>query len=150
MARFLLVAVLVAALPLGCGEPAPSADSTPDLATLPLPPGVSGIPEAGTPTAAVEPHTPAGTVPLGVPQQLQLGHCGLYSPLDFDGSLWDAAYGDDGSGGPLSEAQLGELINETTVELVLVDSETAQLVTPRGARILLVRHEGSRAYALCD
>jgi hypothetical protein len=98
----------------------------------------------------VEPITPAGSVPIGSPQNFQLGHCGLGSPIDFDGSLWDPVAGDDGAQGPLTQDQMGELINATAVVLTLADATRAQMVTPLGARILLERHLGPRPYHLCD
>jgi hypothetical protein len=36
------------------------------------------------------------------------------------------------------------------VVLTLADATRAQMVTPRGARVLLVRHAGPRPYFLCD
>lgn len=78
-----------------------------------------------------------------------LGHCGLISPIDMDGSLWDPIGGHDGAGGPLTEDQLGELINATPVVVVLTDPNTAVLQTPLGAVITLTRHDGPRDYFLC-
>jgi len=148
--RVFVVVFLVTALS-GCGSPpAPTSTPVPDLATLPLPANIAGIPGPGAPSAMLEPHTPAGSVEIGVEQSFALGHCGLGSPIDFDGSLWDPSFGDDGSGGPLTEGQVGELSNQTATILVLVDSQTAELITPLGARIVLKRHAGPRAYYLCD
>ncbi|HYI23606.1 MAG TPA: hypothetical protein VEX62_13335 [Candidatus Limnocylindrales bacterium] len=168
MKRNLAVVALVALL-VGCGStttptpgptvnqaptssptPIPSPTTNPDLPSLALPAGYSGIPGPGAPTATIEAHTPAGSVPVGEPQSFEIGHCGLGSPIDFDGSLWDPTFGDDGSGGPLTNDQQGELINATQVELTIIDPVTALLVTPAGARVLLVRHDGARPYALCD
>jgi hypothetical protein len=150
----LLTLMLIALTAISCASPdglGPVTPSPPsDLATLPLPVGVSGIPEAGTPTAMVEPVTPSGSVPIGAPQSYTLGHCGLGSPIDFDGSLWDPVAGDDGAHGPLTQDQLGELINATPVVLTLIDATRAQFATPRGARIMLERHLGPRPYHLCD
>jgi hypothetical protein len=87
---------------------------------------------------------------MGVATMLTLGHCGLGSPLDFDGSLWDPVGGHDGRGAPLNEQQVGELINATDVAVTLVDPRTAWLVTRSGAVILLARHAGPRNYFLCD
>ena len=81
---------------------------------------------------------------------MELGHCGLISPVDIDGSLWDPVAGDDGNGGPLTEDQEGDLINATRVLLVLIDNDTMLMATPNGARVLLSRHDGPRAYLLCD
>jgi hypothetical protein len=98
----------------------------------------------------VEPSTPAGSLPIGEEQNYELGHCGLISSIDIDGSLWDPVAGDNGFGGPLADPQLGELINPTAVVLVLVDHDTILFVTPLGARILMTRHDGPRAYSYCD
>lgn len=141
----------MALLALACVSETPTPLPTaPDVATLPLQAGISGIPKPGAPTATVDSRTPPDTVQVAVEQSFQLGHCGLASPIDFDGSLWDPTFGDDGSGGPLTDPQIGELINQTATVLVLVDTQTAQLVTPLGARIVLLRHNGARAYGLCD
>jgi hypothetical protein len=87
---------------------------------------------------------------MGEEQNYTLGHCGLISSIDIDGSLWDPVAGDDGFGGPLTDAQLGELINSTPVVLVLLDPDAILFVTPLGARILMTRHDGPRDYAYCD
>ena len=87
---------------------------------------------------------------MGVARDLTLGHCGLISPIDMDGSLWDPIGGHDGSGGGLTEDQQGELINASTVVVVLTDPDTAELRTPLGAVITLARHDGPRPYAMCD
>jgi hypothetical protein len=84
-----------------------------------------------------------------LPVNLPLGHCGLGSPIDFDGGLWDPIAGDNGFGGALTEQQLGELANSTTVVVTLLDPNRAVLVTPRGAVVTLQRHPGPRAYLLC-
>jgi hypothetical protein len=97
----------------------------------------------------VEPHTPADSVPIGEEQVFNLGHCGLGSPIDVDGSLWDPVAGDDGSGGSLTDDQVGDLINGTPVVFVLVDHDTMLMSSEHGARILLTRHDGPRDYFLC-
>ena len=151
--RTLAFGLLVVLLLVGCSSEQGPIDTPTlaiDLVTLPLPPGVSGIPEAGAPTTMIEPISPAGSIPIGAPQNYQLGHCGLGSPIDFDGSLWDPTAGDNGAGGDLTQDQHGELINATPVVLTLVDATRTQMVTPCGARILLVRHAGARPYYLCD
>lgn len=145
--------VLFSLLTIACASPtptpAPSASPAPDLPTLPLEASISGIPGDNEPVATVQSHTPPGSVPIGADQSFTLGHCGLGSPIDLDGALWDPVAGDDGFGGPLTEDQIGELINSTPVVLVLIDHETALFATPLGARILLTRHDGPRAYRLC-
>ena len=148
-----LAIVLFSLLTITCASPTPtptpSPSPAPDLPTLALEANISGIPSDNEPVATVQSHTPPGSVPIGVQQSFILGHCGLGSPIDLDGALWDPVAGDDGSGGSLTEDQVGELINSTPVVLVLIDHETALFVTPLGARIVLKRHDGPRAYRLC-
>jgi hypothetical protein len=161
----LAVLALMTLIVLACGS-TPSATPTPiptspptstpiptppdDLPKLTLPGTISGIPGPDDDfTATLEPHTPADSVAVGEDQVFTLGHCGLGSPIDIDGGMWDPIAGDDGLGGPLTEDQVGDLINATPVVLVLVDHDTMLMATQHGARILLTRHDGPRAYFLC-
>lgn len=132
---------------VACAAPSP----TPTLqATLrPLPEDLSGVPQPGFSTT-LQPHSEPGTVPPGAEVGIHLGHCGLSSPIDLDGSLWDPIAGDDGQGGPLTGGQRGELINATLVTLMMLEPDRAQLQTPLGALITLVRHHGARAYNICN
>ena len=57
---------------------------------------------------------------MGFEQTYTLEHCGLISPIDVDGSLWDPVFGDDGHGGPLTEDQRVQ-IEEVTNEAVEAD-----------------------------
>ena len=116
----------------------------------PLPANVAGIPAPGDATAMVESHSRPGELEVGVARNFPLGHCGLMSPIDIDGALWDPIAAHDGSGGPLTDDQLGELINATPTVVELTDANTAELRTPLGAVITLARHDGPRAYLLCD
>lgn len=76
--------------------------------------------------------------------------CGLGSPFDFDGSLWDPVAGRDVDGGPIdSSDEIGELINPTTGEALLLGSGQVQFRTPGGSIVLLTRHVGARTYFLC-
>jgi hypothetical protein len=146
--------VIAALAIIGCAAPSPTPTPTPtagsDLPTLALPEGISGIPGPGEVAFSVAAHTPAGGVPVGADQTYTLGHCGLFSPIDIDGSLWDPIAGESAAGGPLTEVHVGELINSTTVVLVLVDAQTMLFATPAGARIVLERHDGRRLYLGCD
>jgi hypothetical protein len=146
--RLLLVVVLLATGVTGCGAPPPpAATATPDLPSLPLPESVSATPPPDG--IRIEALTPPISVQVGVEHTYTLDHCGLFSPIDVDGSLWDPIYGDDGAGGPLTSDQIGDLINETSVALVLVDHETMLMVTRHGGRVLLTRHDGPRNYFGC-
>jgi hypothetical protein len=80
---------------------------------------------------------------------IDLRHCGLASPVDVDGSLWDPKSGHDGHGGPLTDDQVADVINEGPADFTLVEEGIARLVTEHGAVITLWRREGSRRYSAC-
>jgi len=47
----------------------------------------------------------------GVPYRFSLGHCGLHSPVDVDGSFWDELDGVIPAGQPLDLESDSEMIN---------------------------------------
>jgi hypothetical protein len=132
-------------------SPTPGGDpTTPPLrAVLPLPAELAGIPQAGDTSVELAPHSPDGELELGVERDFALGHCGLSSPVDLDGSLWDPIGGDNGAGGELNEPQRSELINATPTVIVLISDDRLEMLTPLGAVITFARHDGPRAYFLC-
>jgi hypothetical protein len=136
---------------IACGSPsptptqAPTPTPAPTPALLPLPANLSGIPTEEEFTAEVSPQTPE-ELTVGEERDYTLGHCGLISPVDIDGSLWDPV----GTAAALTEQQEGELINATPVVIVTSDENTMQMRTPAGALITLTRHDGPRRYFLCD
>ena len=146
------LSIVLALAAAACGaNPAPTAPSvptaTPGASLVPLPQGVSGIPAAENQfTAVVDPVSPPEELEVGVAVDYTLGHCGLGTPIDVDGSLWDPI----GSSDALTEPQAGELINGTPVVIVLISEDTMQLMTPLGAVVTLARHDGERRYSLCD
>jgi hypothetical protein len=147
------LAALLIVVTAGCSgtsqpRPTPTASPSP-RALLPLDPGISGIPAESDHSVLLEPQSVAGTTPHGEPRDFQLQHCGLFSPIDIDGSLWDPIAGHNGMGGPLTEEQRTELVNSTPVTLTITAPDTIELVTPRGAVITLARHDGPRRYLLC-
>ena len=73
---------------------------------------------------------------------LTLGHCGLNSPIDLDGSLWD----------PVGMIDLThpDLINSVPAMFSLISPLTATLRTAGGAELQVVRHAGARHYPGCD
>lgn len=87
---------------------------------------------------------------MGVVYRYGLGHCGFGSPFDFDGSLWDPVGALDRAGGPVDGDEVGDLINEVSGEIILVDRDHAQYRTPSGVVVALDRHPGEKEYSLCD
>jgi hypothetical protein len=147
------VIVLVA---VACGSPAPTTiqqptpTPSPAVTLAPLPENLSGIPTDEEFTAEISAHTPSGELVMAVPLNYRLGHCGLISPIDIDGSLWDPVGGRTSAGEPLTGDPLGELINATQTVVVLVAPDTMELQTPSGNVVVLTRHDGPRRYFLCD
>jgi len=115
----------------------------------PLPRDLVLVPGPRDPSASLTADSAADAEP-GRVEPFTLHHCGLGSPFDFDGSLWDPIAGHDGDGGPIdSEEEIGELINETEGEVLLLGSGQVQFRTPAGSIILLTRHVGAKTYFLC-
>lgn len=71
----------------------------------------------------------------------QLGHCGIFSGMDVDGSYWDPV-------GPISFAT-GEAVNETSGVLTLTGPDRATFTAPRGFTVQLVRHDGPKFLPFC-
>jgi hypothetical protein len=136
----------------GSGGVSPSADATSPIdpsAFHPLPPDLSMVPGPRDPSASITARSRADVEP-GVVVPFALEHCGLGSPFDFDGSLWDPVAGRDADGGPIdSSDEIGELINPTTGEVLLLGSGQVHFRTPGGSVVLLTRHVGAKTYFLC-
>jgi hypothetical protein len=116
----------------------------------PLPASVAVIPP-DIPTVSVEP-TSTRSLEIGQPLEFSLGHCGLWSPIDLDGSLWVADGGVTPTGAPIVEgddAVIGELINETPGVFVIVGEGAAHFTTQTGTILSLARAAGAVDYPLC-
>jgi len=148
--RSLLGALLLGFTVAACGtqapSPSPKKDGPPAPTLQPIPANLSGIPGSEEFTAQITPQSPRGELTLGEARDYTIGHCGLGSPIDIDGSLWDPI----GTTAALTEDQEGELINSTPTVVVLIDANTMEMATPAGALITLTRHHGPRRYYLCD
>lgn len=97
--------------------------------------------------AAWEAIPAARIVPASRPDRSQvialtLGHCGLASPIDVDGALWDP-HGPIPAGAP-------EVINAAEGEFRRTGDSIAMFVTRTGVRVDLRRHLGAGSYQLCD
>lgn len=127
-------------------SPGPSASAP---ATFPLPEIVAVIPP-DIPTVSLEPESAPAAIEIGVPMPFTLGHCGLLSPIDLDGSFWQPVAGADADGGPIEgDDEIGELINATSGVLTLTTSDEAVFTTTAGSQIQLIRADGAVAYTLC-
>ncbi len=100
-------------------------------------------------TTLVEPRSSAAGLKVGQSIEYQLAHCGVMSPIDVDGSLWDPRTGHDGRGRALHEGQLTELVNGTRGTFTLRALDLAEFRTPRGAVVQLHRVP-ERAYRGCS
>jgi hypothetical protein len=120
-----------------------------DIVFYPLPESIAVIP-ADIPTVSVEPES-LDVLEIGQPLEYTLGHCGLWSPIDLDGSLWQAEGGAKADGSAIVEGDdeaIGELINATPGVFVLVDGR-AQFTTVTGTVLDLARAPGAVDYPLC-
>lgn len=88
---------------------------------------------------AVEPMSPAG-VEAG-PMPFTLGHCGVLSGIDLDGSWWDPV-------GPVP-MDSGEAVNATAGIMTVTDPNHAAFTTPTGFAIQLQRRAGPKLLPFC-
>ena len=89
--------------------------------------------------APVEPTSPrldANVVPF------DLGHCGIFSGIDVDGTFWDPA-------GFVNGAH-PDAINSAPGTFALISATTAILRTNGGLTVQLVRHPGPKYLPGCD
>lgn len=77
----------------------------------------------------------AGPIPF------TLGHCGVFSGIDLDGSWWDPV-------GPV-DMETGDAVNPTAGVLTFLDEDHATFVTPTGFDLQLVRREGPKFLPMC-
>ncbi len=111
-------------------------------------PDVIGDPSE-LPTVSIEPTSEAGWA-VGVAQPYSLGHCGILSPVDLDGSLWEPLGGTDAAGGPIDrDREVGELINATSGTLELTTQDSAVFLSDSGQRLYFGRAAGALDYFLC-
>jgi hypothetical protein len=111
-------------------------------------PDAAAVP-ADVPTVSIDPESAAGLV-VGSPVEYSLGHCGLWSPVDLDGSLWQPVGGSEADGQPIaSDAALGELINATPGTFVLVTPDSATFSSASGVVVAFARAPGALDYPLC-
>ncbi|MFN8520231.1 MAG: hypothetical protein U0667_12745 [Chloroflexota bacterium] len=135
------------------------------------PPGPpASVPPVATPT--IDPFAGALPLPAGLVMQgeflgrpsshrdmvegetvkFALGHCGLLSPVDVDGSLWEPVGGADAAGGPIdTEDEVGDLINATPGVVMLVGRDRLDYRSDAaGVWVVFRRLPGPRRYPLCS
>ncbi len=93
----------------------------------------------GPDTITMMPISPRGAV-VGVPYGYEMPHCGIGSPIDIDGSFWDAAI--EPADPTAFDMQSGTFRLLTATEAVFTTAD--------GRDLPLVRHAGAKAFKLCD
>jgi hypothetical protein len=84
----------------------------------------------------------------GVAYRFTLGHCGLHSPVDVDGSFWDAIDGLTMAGDRLDLELDGEMINATSGVIVVIGDEL-RFRTESGSVVRFGRHDGEKEFPMC-
>ena len=148
-------AALVAVLALG-GAACASNDTGPltfeDVSTA----GAVEMPPGGQ-FAEGRPGEDGGTIlaPVSAPiapataYRFSLGHCGLASPIDVDGSFWDPLDGVTAGGGRLDLEGDSEMINATAGFFVVIGDD-ARFRTGSGSVLSLTRQDGEKEFPGCD
>jgi hypothetical protein len=85
----------------------------------------------------------------GTAYRFRLGHCGLLSPIDVDGSFWDPVEGVSALGAPIELESDPEMINATGGTLA-VFSDEMRFHTDGGSIVRFTRHDGAKEFPGCD
>jgi hypothetical protein len=93
----------------------------------------------GPSSITLQPVSPRGAV-IGVPYAYDMPHCGVGSPIDLDGSYWDAAGAQPD--GVSFDGQPGTF--------VLTAPDLATFTRSDGQALKLVRHPGAKEFLLCS
>lgn len=155
-AGFVLALVLAA-----CGSTAP-APRTPPVSAAPEPAGWPALDRGGRPLAPLGPYRfvtapdgrsvaePASArIEHGVAFRYALGHCGLLSPVDLDGSFWEAIEVTSADGRSVDPRVHPEMINATDGVVAVIGDE-ARFRTDGGTLVRFERLPGEMAFAACD
>jgi hypothetical protein len=89
------------------------------------------------------------TIEKGAPYRFSLGHCGLISPIDVDGSFWSPIDGMTATGAELDLASDPEMINATSGIVVVIGDEM-RFRTASGSVVQLNRDVGEKEFPGCD
>jgi hypothetical protein len=144
--------------PASASSPSPSAPSSPSASAVASPAdplaGFGPIPVGlFRPHPATDPHVrllpESARAAATDPVAFSLGHCGLYSPIDYDGSFWDPVAYRIVRDGPITERHQVDVINSAAGTLTLLTPFIATLEFPSGLVIGLFRHSGGKAFPMC-
>jgi hypothetical protein len=151
-------AALAVALGVALAARSGEASSTPGVASFETvsTEGASDLPKGGV-FAEGRPGEAGGTVlaPVSAPiepataYRFSLGHCGLHSPIDVDGSFWDPVDGLTAGGAPLDLEADPEMINASAGFFVVIGDD-ARFRTEAGSVVRLGRQDGPQEFPGCD
>lgn len=147
-----LAVVLVAALLGACAGSAASASADPwkiDGAVRDLPPDIERAEGRRGENGGTVFDPSSVHIEEGVAYRFSLGHCGLLSPVDVDGSFWEATQGFDVDGRPIDLSGDAEMINATSGVLAVVGDEM-RFRTESGAVVHFARLFGPKEFGACD
>jgi hypothetical protein len=91
----------------------------------------------------------SASVDHAVAYRYELGHCGLFSPVDVDGSFWNPVDGTTAHGAELDLQADSEIINATGGLIVVIGDE-ARFRTSSGSVVRFERHQGEKEFPGCD
>lgn len=149
--RSVLLGAILLLLP-ACGAPAPSpTDPWSALAgpERPLPPDVERVEGRRGPNGGTILQPSSVPIEHGVAYRFALGHCGLASPVDLDGSFWVAVEGLTARGEAVDLQTDPEMINATEGVAAVIGNEM-RLRTEGGTLVRFSRHPGEREFPGCD
>ena len=142
---WLTVLGIAAALAIACQavNPAPSRSPVPwgDFVPTPAPGAIASQPivARGSDTITLLPISPTGAA-IGVDYYYETPHCGILSPIDVDGSFWDAV--GTGSSSVTFDGLPGKFRLDSTNEATFTASD--------GAVVHLTRHAGAKEFHYCQ
>jgi len=151
--RSLAAAAVVSLFLTGCGAATPSASADPwdavDGQLRDLPPDIERAEGRPGPEGGIVIAPSSVQIDEGEPYRFSLGHCGLGSPVDVDGSFWEAVEGFDATGEPIDLESDVDTINATPGIIVVIGDE-ARFRTESGKVIRLERIFGEPEFMPCD
>ena len=135
------VAVLLATACSPGPTPAPSASPWGGAVATPAPEQVAAQPVVARSSSSITllPISPKGAA-IGVNYAYDMPHCGLGSPIDVDGSFWDAAVL------PADPVQFDGLPGG----FLLTSPTEASFTALDGSVLRLVRHTGAKEFLFCE